>query len=576
MRYKSFTILKYRAIESPLKVDISKHSLVPIIGINECGKTTILHAILAFDYYNDAFNKNLHHLDDTNNLYKLGQDNQASIMAEVSLSWNDFKACINDIATNENKSICNSYKRKSNDFTENIHIVRDLHTKAYRIDSDVFLNHELNAFLAEKIISKLPYILYFDDFRDSVPDKIDIIKPTTGKPEGWLAIVERLFSKTDKNLSVFKLDGLDERERKSTIAKINKALNTTLSREWQNFKLDNSDALNISLEYVPPSTSSDISENAYIKFEIVEKDEEGNEHYFYVRDRSKGFFWFFNFVMKLEFNPKVISNDGVDAIYLLDEPGSYLHAAAQGKLCNKLKSLSDKNAVIYCTHSHYLLDPAVVPISHVKIASKNKNMEVSLNSIYDYRDTDTTTEKRNAFQPVYDALQIKPFKMDIGRNEKVILAEGIYDFYCFDMLFEGYRIVPGQNADSINYYIALMIGWGVDFNAIWDNDDEGRSAKEKSDGRFGDIIAQKTHLLPLNGNAKSVILQNLFKNNDLSRIRSELEIPANSSFTKTISTLYYSSNRTAIISKCISDNTREAFRLVESTLSFKDSNDTAG
>jgi predicted ATP-dependent endonuclease of OLD family len=409
MRYLSFTILKYRAIDNPLRVEIEKRSLVPIIGINECGKTTILHAILAFDYCNDAFNKNLHHLDDTNNLYKLGQDNQASVMAEIAITWDDFKSSINKVENDKNRSTCNSYKRKSGDFNNKIMIVRDLHTKKYRFESVTFSNDELNSVLAD---------------------------------------------------------------------------------------------------------------------------------------------------------------DGVDAIYLLDEPGSYLHEAAQGKLCKKLKSLSGKNAVIYCTHSHYLLDPETVPVSHVKIASKNKDMEVSLRSIYEYDDDDDSAEKRNAFQPIYDALQIKPFKMDIGRGERAILTEGIYDFYCFDMLLDDYRVVPGQNADSVNYYIALMIGWGVSFNAIWDNDEEGREAKSKSDQRFGDAIAPKTHLLPLFGKARKTILQNLFKNGDLSKIRIELGIPANSGFKRTISTLYYDDKKQSILDKCISVETRDALKQVEGLFQF--------
>ena len=69
---------------------------------------------------------------------------------------------------------------------------------------------------------------------------------------------------------------------------------------------------------------------------MIEKDAKGDDHYFFVMDRSKGFYWFFNFVMKLEFNPKVVENSDVDAIYLLDEPGSYLHATAQSKLAAKV------------------------------------------------------------------------------------------------------------------------------------------------------------------------------------------------------------------------------------------------
>ena len=94
----------------------------------------------------------------------------------------------------------------------------------------------------------------------------------------------------------------------------------TLTREWKNFRLDDTDALTVSLDYKEEHVGDIV--RSYITFEIVERDADGDEHFFFVRDRSKGFFWFFNFVMKLEFNPKVISSAGPDAIYLLDEPGS--------------------------------------------------------------------------------------------------------------------------------------------------------------------------------------------------------------------------------------------------------------
>ncbi len=70
MRYKKFIIRNYRAITGPLVIDLDKKSLVPIIGINESGKTTILHAIYAFDCFNDKFNEGGRHLEDTVNLYR--------------------------------------------------------------------------------------------------------------------------------------------------------------------------------------------------------------------------------------------------------------------------------------------------------------------------------------------------------------------------------------------------------------------------------------------------------------------------------------------------------------------------
>jgi predicted ATPase len=73
----------------------------------------------------------------------------------------------------------------------------------------------------------------------------------------------------------------------------------------------------------------------------------GQKRYFNLKDRSKGFYWFFNFVIKLEFNHKLNGSEN-NAIYLLDEPGSYLHPNAQLMLCEKIKKLSENNKVVYC------------------------------------------------------------------------------------------------------------------------------------------------------------------------------------------------------------------------------------
>lgn len=69
MEYKSFTIQNYRAISQPLIISLESNTLIPLIGINECGKTTILHAIFAFDYMNDNEYEGKH-LQNIKNLYE--------------------------------------------------------------------------------------------------------------------------------------------------------------------------------------------------------------------------------------------------------------------------------------------------------------------------------------------------------------------------------------------------------------------------------------------------------------------------------------------------------------------------
>lgn len=157
--------------------------------------------------------------------------------------------------------------------------------------------------------------------RDNIEEKIEI-KQSGSEMSGWLAIVDRLFRTADSNFDILELPNKEDRVRKTTLPKVNKILNDTLTKEWQNFRLDDKDALKIHVAYEKESETTSAGQSVdrhFIKFDVIEKDQDDNEYFFFVRDRSKGFFWFFNFVMKLEFNPKVVNNtDG--AIYLLDEP----------------------------------------------------------------------------------------------------------------------------------------------------------------------------------------------------------------------------------------------------------------
>jgi len=390
MRYRKFEIRNYRAIRGPLEINLKKNSLLPIIGVNECGKTTILHALLAFDYVNDSLNKGGRHLQDVMNLYDTNPK-VPTVSAEVEMTKGELKSVIRDLQKDEewkNNSGPARYAKFRSSLGEYLTITRNLETLEYSLLGipSAFNDTDLNSALGRQIVSRLPYILYFDDFHDSFPEKIEITKD---KSEGsdWLAILDTLFRKTDQDFSLFSLAEKEERQRKTILSKVTRKLNRTLTDEWKNFRLDESDALQIQIEFEQEADGD--KARSYLKFNVVEIDIQGDEHFFFVRDRSKGFYWFFNFVMKLEFNPKVIQSGDVDAIYVLDEPGSYLHASAQERLCRKLRYLSATNHVIYCTHSHHLLNPEVVPLSAVRVAEKSREGAVSLTSIYAHKGTIT-------------------------------------------------------------------------------------------------------------------------------------------------------------------------------------------
>ena len=93
MRYKKIIIERYKAISNPIEINFDKSTLTPIIGINECGKTTILNAIYAFDYLNDEYSKTTRHLDDTENFYEIFSE-PAKITAIVECTIEDLQEMI--------------------------------------------------------------------------------------------------------------------------------------------------------------------------------------------------------------------------------------------------------------------------------------------------------------------------------------------------------------------------------------------------------------------------------------------------------------------------------------------------
>lgn len=558
MRFKKFIIENYKAINNAIEIDLVKNNLIPIIGVNECGKTTILNAIFSFDKINDTYNEVIRHVSDVHNLY----------------DTNILDARVSAIIEFDKKQFSKHVENYIEKYYKDLNQLRPKN-KRYKIDAQlqnigefkltrVFSSPEKSQYeispkellkgipdstnFPSKLILNLPYILYFDDFRDSFPDKLEI----NDNKSHWLDVIEELFNQTDPKYSVYNLSTSEKRHRNNILADVQKKLNDTLTKEWTNFKLDNREALEIKIDF----DTDEITKKNYLSFEIIESNKEGKERNFYIRDRSKGFYWFFNFVMKVEFNPKV-TGDPRNTIYLLDEPGSYLHPFAQNKLCKKLLDISKNNKVIFCTHTHYLLDPEIIPLNTIHISSKNDFGKISLEKCNAY--SNQGRGMQSAFQPIFDALYLKPFSLDFT-YKKMLLVEGIYDYYAFSLFKPNndFGIIPGKNADSLINLISVMIGFNIDFKVIWDKDEEGEKKFNKAREYFGDELAANHFFLLSKNTNSNTIIQNLFSGDDIRLIKNTLLISNNSSFEKTISCLYYSDKRKEVLDQ-ISIKTKENF-----------------
>lgn len=572
MNYVSFTISKYRAIdELEIKLD---DKLIPLVGINECGKTTILQAIYSFDHLNDE-EYGGKHINSIRNLYNT-TDHVSIISAKIALTHKDIILAIKSLQSDIAKNII-KFQAEDKAFSCDIDVLtkeiipmgkeiqivisRNITTKKYSTpwNHKGILNSEtINNEFCEAIMSRMPYILYNDDFADRPPSEVTIpaTRPTTALT-GWLAIYERLFKLTNPDYSLFSIiTEPDQRRRDSVLSDVEELLNSKLSVAWKSFSTAKSGTINVSLK-IKDSTEK------LLQISIVEK-LEGKNRYFDVLDRSKGFVWHYNFIMKTQFNPKVIGKIE-DTVFLLDEPGSYLHSSAQEKLCSKLSEISKQyGIVIYCTHSHHLLNPDIIPIKNILIVEKNKKKKIIATPLPTYS---TKTGKTTALQPIFEALNIPIYEV-YSDDSTLVLTEGINDkltIELFTNIPKNYKILPGTSADSILKNIPYMLAYDKKFIALWDNDNEGQLSKKRASTLFH-LDDNHLKFLPLEGLEKRRMEEMLSKK-DLLNIAIKLGMSSDSSYDILIPSMYYSTAKLKKeIMNEISEQTKKSFSILEKIL----------
>lgn len=566
MRYKKFIINSYRGLHENTIINISKTNILPIIGKNESGKTTCLEAIYAFDSANDSENEGKH-LKNIENLYSTSEKT-ISISAEIEIDkdfnyedefktelkeyLNEFEVKNPDSPFNINEVNIENYKYSKWQFVkalqiinfkvekkETITIKRDLINRKYEIDflTELVGKKFSNSF-GDYLVQYLPFTLYFDDFRDRIPNKLYIIKDNKHELySNWIKYIDELFQDTKEEYSVFSIVKRQDSIRRSILKEVERHLNKKLISEWSKYQFESSNNINLRIEYI------ENQETPYLQFKIVEIikiNEIDEERFFDISDRSKGFYWYLNFMIKLHFNPSKRRKDDNDTVYLLDEPGSYLHTFALNKLAEQIKNLSISNKVIYCTHAHNLLNPNFIPINCIHLADKNENGIIQLKKL-DHKGL-IRPNKNSAYQAIYDALEVKPPLVEYDFQD-VVLLEGIYDFYSFKMFTTNVlSFFPCVSASSIINQIPYMIFLDKRYLALWDNDTEGRERLKKAIEIFGEIEGNKFLTLSLINSQINTRLEEYYDEKELKQYNLEIN-GKEQSFEKTVLSLFYSTNR---------------------------------
>jgi len=568
MKYTRFIIKNYKAINE-LTIDLFSN-VIPLIGINESGKTTILQAILAFDKDKDNV-LNGNHLF-AKNKYRTVQSQCELKACFVLENEEEFQEIGEEIHLKMDDPLY-SWLKYCLDNSQEICLQRDYtdyaFQKTYRLVNapEEVRESSKEAQLVRALIKRLPFILYYDDFSDRVPESVVFPEKYTyekqlarGVQREWQEIIIEIFKRAlneEFSLSHF-LELTDEDDRDNYLSDVEDTLNRDIIEEWRRLKQQyaisdtEDDDLKLKIKYYLEDGKPTF------KFKVIDNEFGGSDRYFDVNQRSKGFQWFFNFIMKLKYNPKY-NLSPKNAIFLLDEPGSYLHASAQRELLKKLCDLGENNTIIYCTHSQYLLDPEIINIADIRIVDK---ADGSIR-LYDYGNY-PGTRSLGAFSALNDALHLK-FGLHERMLKKCILTEGITEFYFYKMFFgftDDINVIPGHGCGHLKELIAILISCSDSFVVVLDNDPEGRSNYNTYEHYYKDSFTRRCYQYDGVGKKNDDFeLEDILSSNDKERIINEVGY---SDIKKAIILLFFMDDeRKRQIIRAIDDETKNNISIIK-------------
>lgn len=258
--------------------------------------------------------------------------------------------------------------------------------------------------------------------------------------------------------------------------------------------------------------------------------EKGKSYDFKIEQRSKGLQWFLSFYLLLKARA-----DKLQTIVLVDEPGLYVHAKAQEDILRILTDQSAENQIIFSSHSPYLIDPArldrirLVIKNLVKKVDKEEKVE---NGSRVYELSSMPTADKDTLTPIITAIGLDISRQLTFAAEKNVVLEGISDYNFLKGLMEtlpqtektkvkDLHLIPCKGADNIPMVVSFLIGWGLGYKVLLDNDEKG---KEVSNVLIEKLQVDEGQVVFVSG-TDNYCVEDIFAKNDFNKY--VLEKPEN-------------------------------------------------
>jgi predicted ATP-dependent endonuclease of OLD family len=348
MRIKKVSIKNYRSIVEINSLYL-QDDLTTLVGANEHGKSNVLSSLLFIEPDSRFVLERDCRIDQDSNIH------YPSI--EYTLSLNEEEKALLDLRLdvlytkpeNENKQV------EKIAIPAEIIFVRGLNELGEIIDVPQFADAEYkNDVVAFIFLIFKGKVIYFDEFEKKLISRLphsELINRENQIVNGLLrlagleAVRDRLFE--------------DSGKIRNLLDKSSSKLSEAIRKNWFQGQKDN---LSIKLDInhqLQVLVIDIVDKNAHTPFEA----------------RSRGFKWYLSFFL----NYRAYSDgDLKDCLFLLDEPGLFLHPRGQKDLLNFFEAFSKHNQIVYSTHSPFMINR--LKQRRVRVVEKNEANGTSIDS----------------------------------------------------------------------------------------------------------------------------------------------------------------------------------------------------
>ena len=176
-------------------------------------------------------------------------------------------------------------------------------------------------------------------------------------------------------------------------------------------------------------------------------------------ERSKGFVWFFSFLVYFSMIEKIQEEQDRDMIFLLDEPGLNLHALAQYDFQRFINErLAPKHQVVYTTHSPFMIDLNNLTAVRTVEDMDNLGTTISQDILQNSDDTVFPLQMALGFQLV-QTLFLAPHCLLVGSASDLIYLQVLGEMCVAEgasKLDPRWVVIPVGNAENLPTFISLL------------------------------------------------------------------------------------------------------------------------